>query len=288
MQTALDGLIPSFVKRAKSERGRAHQEYLRGLWERVAALEVGGWGIGDGDDQPIPHPPTPIPQEVILVDYDPDAEVKTVAAILYPHTDLPLNEVRALAARLTDAERLAIIRAYVGERASRFHRPGRAFEEPYYTFDLLADLGAYRDLQRHRVLTQERQSYSVRHGYVTPPELADAGLSAAYGAALERAATTVETIAADLPEQAQYAVPLAFRVRWRIKLNLREVYHLTELRSAPQGHPAYRRIAQALAAAVREIHPALAEGMRFVDMGDYALERLDAERRLDSKLSRLT
>jgi thymidylate synthase ThyX len=288
MQTALDALIPSFVKRAKSERGRAHQEYLRGMRERVAALGDRGWGIGDGHHQPIPYPLSPIPQEVALIDYDPDAEVKTVAAILYPHSDLPLAEVRAHAARLTDAERVAIIRAYVGERASRFHRPGRAFEEPYYSFDLLADLGAYRDLQRHRLLTQERQGYSVRHGYVTPPELADADLAAPYSAALERAAALVEAIAADLPEQAQYAVPLAFRVRWRIKLNLREIYHLAELRSAPQGHPAYRRIAQAIAAAVREIHPALAEGMRFVDMGDYALERLDAERRLDAKLNRHT
>jgi thymidylate synthase ThyX len=287
MQTALDALIPAFVKRTKSERGRAHQEYLRGMRERVAALGNGGWGMGAGDTQPNAQRPTPIPQEVTLVDYDPDAEARTVAAILYPHTDLPLVEVRALAARLTDAERLAIIRAYVGERTSRFHRPGRAFEEPYYTFDLLADLGAYRDLQRHRILTQDRQGYGVRHGYVTPPELDAAGLSAPYAAALERAAAAVETIAADLPVQAQYAVPLAFRMRWRIKLNLREVYHLAELRSAPQGHPAYRRIAQAIAAAVRVVHPTLAEGMRFVDMGDYPLERLDAERRLDAKLGRL-
>jgi thymidylate synthase ThyX len=288
MQAALDALIPSFVKRAKSERGRAHQEYLRGMRERIAALGDGGWGMGDGEDRPIPHPPSPIPQEVTLVDYDPDAEAKTVAAILYPHSDLPLTEVCALARQLPNVERVAIIRAYVGERASRFHRPGRAFEEPYYTFDLLADLGAYRDLQRHRVLTQERQAYSVRHGYITPSELADADLAAPYQAALEQAAAIAEATAADLPDQAQYAVPLAFRVRWRIKLNLREVYHLAELRSAPQGHPTYRRIAQAIAVAVREVHPSLAEGMRFVDMGDYALERLDAERRLDVKLDRLT
>jgi thymidylate synthase ThyX len=288
MQTALDALIPSFVKRAKSERGRAQQEYLRGMRERVsAAIADCRLQIADHDSSYLQSPISNLQSGVQLVDYDPDAEARTVAAILYPHTDLPLAEVRALAARLTDAERLAVIRAYVGERASRFHRPGRAFEEPYYTFDLLADLGAYRDLQRHRLLTQERQGYGVRHGYVTPPELDAAGLSAPYAAALERAAAAAETIAADLPAQAQYAVPLAFRVRWRIKLNLREVYHLAELRSAPQGHPAYRRIAQALAAAVRMVHPTLAEGMRFVDMGDYALERLDAERRLDAKLDRL-
>jgi hypothetical protein len=222
----------------------------------------------------------------MLVEYDPDAETKTVAAILYPHTDLPLEAMRALAARLPAGERLAIIRAYVGERGSRFHRPGRAFEEPFYTFDLLADLGAYRDLQRHRTLTQERQRYGVTHGYITPSELAEAGLAAAYERALERAAEAVEAIGAELPEQAQYGVPLAFRIRWRIKLNLREVYHLAELRSAPQGHPTYRRIAQAIYAQVLAVHPALAEGMRFVDLGDYALERIDAERRLDAKLQR--
>jgi thymidylate synthase ThyX len=282
MQAALDMLIPSFVKRAKSERGRAHQEYLRGMRERVVKT------IADCDSPNLQSTIYNLQSDVTLVDYDPDAEAHTVAAILYPHTDLPLAEVRALAARLTDAERLAIVRAYVGERASRFHRPGRAFEEPYYTFDLLADLGSYRDLQRHRVLTQERQRYGVRHGYITPPELAEAGLSEPYAAAVERAAAAAELIAGQLPEQAQYAVPLAFRVRWRIKLNMREIYHLAELRSAPQGHPAYRRIAQAIFAAVREVHPALAEGMCFVDMGDYALERLDAERRLDAKLGRLT
>jgi thymidylate synthase ThyX len=287
MQAALDALIPSFVKRAKSERGRAHQEYLRGMRERISSVVRSQLSGGSDFDRSRDHDNglrTTDYGQVILIEYDPDAESKTVAAILYPHTDLPLAEVRARAARLTEAERQTIIRAYVGERASRFHRPGRAFEEPYYTFDLLADLGSYRDLQRHRVLTQERQGYGVRHGYVTPPELTEAGLSAAYAAAIECAAGAVEAIAADLPEQAQYAVPLAFRVRWRIKLNLREVYHLVELRSAPQGHPAYRRIAQGIAAAVRAVHPALAEGMRFVDMGDYALERLDAERRLDAKL----
>jgi thymidylate synthase ThyX len=285
MQTALDALIPSFVKRAASERGRAQQAYLRGMRERVAALGVGSWGIGVGDAE-FPTPNSQLPTPVTLVEYDPDAEAKTVAAILYPHTDLPLEQVRALVGGLAAEERLAIIRAYVGERGSRFQRPGRAFEEPYYSFDILADLGAYRDLQRHRILTQDRQRYTIQHGYVTPVELKDAGLARTYVQALERAAEVVETIAADLPEQAQYAVPMAFRVRWRIKLNLRAAYHMAELRSAPQGHPAYRRIAQAIYERIRAVHPVLAEGMRFVDMADYELERLDAERRLDAKLDR--
>lgn len=103
------------------------------------------------------------------MEYDPDAEAKVVADILYPHAELPLAQVRALAAGLSADERLAIIRAYVGERGSRFHKPGRAFERPYYSFDILANLGAYRDLQRHRIQAQERQAYSVRHGYQRRP-----------------------------------------------------------------------------------------------------------------------
>jgi thymidylate synthase ThyX len=284
MQTELDLLIPSFVKRARSERGRAHQQHLRGMHERVAAL------IGDqrlpiiADAQPDQRADDQ--QPVRLIAYDPNAEINTVAAILYPHADLPLAAICDLAAQLPAAERVAIIRAYVGERASRFQRPGRAFETPVYTFDLLADLGSYRDLQRHRILTQERQRYTVRHGYVIPPEIGDAGLALPYRDALEQAAAVVEAIAADLPEPAQYAVPLAFRVRWRITLNLREVYHLAELRSAPQGHPSYRRIAQAIYTHISAVHPTLAEGMRYVDMADYPLERLDAERRIDAKLER--
>lgn len=294
MQRALDALIPSFVKRAKSERGRAQQQYLRSVREKVATLlEDRSWSMEDSERSAsslssILHPLSSASEEtgVRLVEYDPDAELKVVADILYPHGDQPLEQLRALAARMSAPERQAIIRAYAGERASRFHKPGRAFEAPVYSFDILADLGAYRDLQRHRMLTQERQRYSVRHGYVTPPELAEYGLAARYQQALDTACAAVETIAASLPEQAQYGVPLACRVRWRITINLRAAYHLAELRSAPQGHPAYRQIAQAIYAHIRAVHPTLAEAMRFVDMSDYALERLDAERRLDAKLGR--
>jgi thymidylate synthase ThyX len=275
MQHELDQLIPAFVKRAKTERGAQYARYLSANRERVAGLAQALAAEPAAAEQPT----------VQLVEYDPDAEVKTVAAILYPHTDLSLEHVRAHAATLAPAQRAEIIAAGIGERGSRFHRPGRAFEEPYYTFDLLADLGAYRDMQRHRVLTQERQRYTVRHGYVTPPELEAAGLAQPYADALEQAAAAVETISADLPDAAQYAVPFAFRVRWRVKLNLREAYHLIELRSGQQGHPAYRAIAQEMYRQISAVHPGLAAGMRFVDLDDYPLARLASEQRIDAKLA---
>ncbi|MEN9934566.1 MAG: hypothetical protein RLZZ387_1145 [Chloroflexota bacterium] len=287
MQRALDDLIPSFVKRAKSERGERLQAYLRGAREGVAYTSAEYRARSAERTAPSQHSAldTQHAAGVRLVDYDRDAELRVVAAILYPHLDVPLEQARALAERMPAEERRAVIAAYVGERGSRFHRPGRAFEEPYYSFDLLADIGAYRDLQRHRVLTQERQRFGVLHGFVTPPELEEAGLAPLYAVALENAAEACLAIAAALPEEAQYAVPMAYRVRWRVRLNLRELYHLAELRSAPQGHPSYRRIAQEMYRQVAAVHPTLVEGMRFVDMGEYALERLEAERRLDQKLA---
>jgi len=274
MQNALDQMIPSFVKRAKSERGAAFAQYLATnqaktatlAQEKVAALEL----------PPFSH--------VNLVDYDPHAEMNVIAAILYPHSDLSFEQLREYAATLPATERLAILQAYVGDRTTRFHRPGRAFEETYYTFDILADLGAYRDLHRHRVLTQERQRYTVRHGYTVPPELEESGLAEPYRTALDKAAETTELISQDLAIAAQYVVPFAYRVRWRIKLNLREVYHFVELRSGRQGHPSYRAIAQDMYRCIRDVHPTLVAPMHFVDLDDYALERLAAEQKIDRKL----
>ncbi len=282
IQAELDQVIPSFVKRAKSERGKAYSSYLAANRERVAALAA------QIDPAGLPRDASEPPVEVQLVEFDPQAEQKVVAAMLYPHLDVPLATVRALVDRMPDAERAAIIAAAIGDRASRFHRPGRAFEEAYYTFDMLADIGAYRDLQRHRVLTQERQAFTVDHGFVLPPELEAMGVADQYRAAMEQAAELVVAMRATLPHEAQYAIPFGFRVRWRMTLNLREAYHLIELRSARQGHPAYRRIAQAMFRAIQAVHPTLASGMRFVDHDTYDLERLAAEQRLIEKQQRVT
>jgi thymidylate synthase ThyX len=274
MQQELDQIIPSFVKRAKTERGVQYARYLSTNAKHTQLLA-----------QKLFEQIKPASTSTVqLVEYDPDAEIKVVAAILYPHTDLTFDQIKEYVIGLSAQERVEIIDTYLGERESRFHRPGRAFEETYYTFDLLADLGAYRDLHRHRVLTQERQHYSTHHGYVVPIELEEANLAQDYCKALEYAAQTTELISKDLPDAAQYIVPFAYRIRWRMKLNLREVYHLVELRSSRQGHPSYRTIAQEIYRQISAIHPALIANMRFVDLNDYALERLAAEQRIDFKL----
>ena len=274
MQQELEQIIPSFVKRAKTERGIQYARYLSTNSERTELLAQKLLGQSG----------PAFTSTVKLVEYDPNAELKVVAAILYPHTDLTFEQIKQYVTDLSTTDRVEIISTYVGERESRFHRPGRAFEETYYTFDVLADLGAYRDLHRHRVLTQERQHYSVRHGYVVPIELEEANLAQAYRKALDYAAETTELIAKDLPDAAHYVVPFAYRMRWRIKLNLREAYHLIELRSSRQGHPSYRIIAQEMYRQISAVHPALVANMHFVDLNDYVLERLAAEQRIDTKL----
>ena len=274
LQQALDQLIPSFVKRAKTPRGAAMRNYLAGIRHTLAqAARV----------LPAPAATQATPQ-VTLVAYDSDALVRVASAALYPHTTQPLSEVVAYVTQLTHADQVALISMAAGERSVRFHKPGRAFEETSYTFDIIADIGAYRDLQRHRILSQTRQDFGVDLGYMVPAELRDAGLDDIYCAAIERASVFVRQCRADVGDASQYAVPMACLMRWRITLNLREAYHLCELRSSPQGHPTYRAVAQQIYHAIHAVHPALVAAMRFVDLNDYELERLDAERRLDKKL----
>lgn len=274
MQQELDQLIPSFVKRAKSDRGAKYSHYLSKNLAQTQQLT----------QKHLEKTKIKSISNVQLVEYDPEAENKVIAAILYPHTDHTFEQVLEYIKQLSASERIEIINTYVGERETRFHRPGRAFEETYYTFDILADLGAYRDLHRHRVMTQERQRYTVIHGYDVPIELEEAKLAQQYRDALDYAACTTELISKDFYDAAQYLVPFAYKIRWRIKLNLREVYHLTELRSSRQGHPSYRIIAQQMYQQIKAVHPTLVDKMSFVDMNDYALERLAAEQRFDEKL----
>jgi thymidylate synthase ThyX len=177
----------------------------------------------------------------------------------------------------------------LGGRDNRRQRPPRALEHVHYTFEITANFGAYRDLQRHRMLTQDRQLLGTSLGYDLPAQLVEHGMADPFQRAVEAAAEAHARLDAELgPVLAQYAVPFAFRLRWYFRTNLREVYHLCELRTTPQGHPDYRHVAQEMFRRVQEVHPRLAVHARFVDLspGD-ELERRAAERRIDEKLAGL-
>ena len=221
-----------------------------------------------------------------LTDFDPEGEVKVVAAALYAASALPDDQLLAAARRMSDEERRQVLAAYVGARGNRRHKPGRAFERTAYRFDILGDYGAFRDLQRHRLLTLEWQRLSPAHGNVMPEAMAEAGGLGDWQRVMDESAATWEAIAgAGLPEVAAYAVSMAYRVRFTMHMNAREAMHVIELRTTPQGHPAYRRICQTMHRLIAQQagHRAIAAAMRFADHSEVALERREAERAAEQR-----
>jgi thymidylate synthase ThyX len=271
MLVELRKVIPAFLTRLeRPERGGVWSRYLEETREATRAVAA---RLLEGVE-PEPRP------EVTLTDFDPDGEVKVVAAALYAASALPDDQLLALARKLDEAGRREVLAAYVGRRENRRHKPGRAFERTVYRFDVLADYGAFRDLQRHRLLTLEWQPLTTRHGHVTPDELAEAGALADWTRVMEESAALHDALAVAAPAAAPYAVAMAYRVRFYMELNAREAMHMIELRTAPQGHPAYRRICQAMHRLIAEQagHRALALAMRHVDHSGAEGGRMDAER----------
>jgi thymidylate synthase ThyX len=277
MLTELRKVIPAFLVRVdQPDRGGTWSDYFANAKRATAAVAAGV--VGEALAEPRP--------EVTLTDFDPDGEVKIVAAALYTVTDLPDDQLMAIARRLSADDRLALLRTYVGERTNRRHRPGRAFERTSYRFDILTDYGAFRDLQRHRLLTLEWQPLSPAHGFTEPDAIAGAGAADDWARVMDASAELHEAlVSANLRDIAPYAVAMAYRVRFYMEMNAREAMHVIELRSAPQGHPAYRRVCQAMHDLIdtRAGHHAVAAAMQFVDHSDVELERLSSERALEQK-----
>ncbi|NOX72033.1 MAG: thymidylate synthase [Candidatus Micrarchaeota archaeon] len=275
MQHELSKVIPSFVKRVYSKHGDEFVEFAKKTRRDLAEIPV----RIEKTEENIPP--------VDIVYYDSDAVDKVVSFILYEYTGRPLREIMENVRHMPYLEKSDIISAYTRNRENRRHKPGRAFETVYYTFDILADFGAFRDLQRHRILTQARQMLTTDYGYAIPPEIEEAELADDFIVAMEKAKEAFNKIREKYPEEAQYVVPFGYRMRWHFTLNLREAFHLCELRSGRQGHPNYRRIAWQIYEKIKEVHPLLVKHMKFIDMKDYDLERLDAEKRIDRKLEKL-
>jgi thymidylate synthase ThyX len=277
--TELRKVIPSFVKRVDlPDRGELAAQYLadnRQAMEAITSELLGDPEVYDNDER------------VELIDFDPDAEVKLVAAMLYPYSHQSEADIEAKVRSMSVDDRIRVIRTYNGDRTNRRHRPGRALERPFYRFDILADYGAFRDLQRHRMLTVEWQRLNPRHGYTRPSLVDEVGVADQFDDAMERSAELYDALyERGFESQASYAVSLAYRLRFNLNINARSAMHTIELRSTPQGHPAYRSVAQRMHRLVEEEagHRAIAAMMSFVNHSSEAeLERLDAERRAEAK-----
>jgi thymidylate synthase ThyX len=274
-------VIPAFLTRVdQAERGGRWSAYLAETRDQTAAIAA---------RLAVSQPREAGGPEVTLTEFDPDGEIKVVAAALYPgavHSD---EELLAIARRMSPEERAEVLRTCVGDRANRRHKPGRAFERTGYRFDVLTDYGAFRDLQRHRLLTIEWQPLTPRHGFVQPEAAIEAGLDAEWRAVMDRSAALYDRLAsAGLATAAQYAVSMAYRVRFVMDMNAREAMHVIELRTAPAGHPAYRRVCQQMHRLIGDVagHRALAAAMRFADHSAVELERLQEERRTEARRQR--
>lgn len=268
-------VIPAFVRRVDvPDRGGVWSQYFSDVREQMEEMA-----------DRLKEPPADVP-EVDLTEWDADAESKLAAAALYESSDLPDSQLTALASRMSADEREKILRAYVGNRSNRRHLPGRAFERSFYRFDILSDFGSFRDLQRHRMLTIDWQRLSPAFGYSVPEAVEENGLADTWNESMDRM-TGLHGRLSDAfgPDVAQYAVPFAFRLRYYMHMNVREAFHLIELRTDRQGHADYRRICQEMHRLIGEKagHRVIADAMRYVDHNQYGLERLEAERKSEQR-----
>jgi len=275
-------VVPMFLERAdRPERGGAMVAYSATTRNNVAQLasELLPENYGDGKIEP-----------VSLVDYWPRNETSLVADMLYDHSSLPLQEIKAATEKLTYDQKNNVMTAYMGERLNRRHRPGRALEKAHYSWDLVCDYGIFRDLQRHRMVDDLNwQQLTPRFGYEIPQLIEDAGLTDKFEECFDLSLRLYSLIqqkghALD----AQYATLLGHRMRWKITYNAREAFHLHELRTSPQGHPGYRKLIMQMHEKLAEVHPFIASAMRFVNTEeDQELTRLAAERYTQFKLQQL-
>ncbi|MBI2546935.1 MAG: FAD-dependent thymidylate synthase [Candidatus Aenigmarchaeota archaeon] len=281
--TEMYKLVPSLIKRVPEKHGLSFQEFLRNKNHNsfnMSSEILKDVGLKDVEEQ------------VKLVGYtgkdseNPDeiAQIILTATILYKFSrGHSLTQLIEYAGKLSADERKKLIATYVGDRTNRRYKPGRAFENVEYLFDLNGRVGIFRDIQRHRICTQERQNFTVNLGYNMRKEYKEIGIDDDYENKMRQVVELFNRLHPILPFQSQYVVTFGFNTRWYYKLNARQFFHLCELRTVPGGHPDYRKLVQNMFLKVKELHPIVAEHMKFVDMNDRPLGRLESEIRIAVK-----
>jgi thymidylate synthase ThyX len=271
----LDSIIKSFVRRSDDKYGKAFQDYLKQVKKTsklIVAKEIK------------PKKVSGVMTKLVDWESEKNAIDKIVTSIMYEQSpSTSYQNILLQVKKLSNEKKIKIIRSLANLRLNRRHRPGRAFESVYYTFDLLNNFGMFRDLHRHRALTLERQLLTTDHGFNTPNEIKILGVDKEYKECMDKTKTTFDKIRKKNPEQGQYVVNFAYNYPYFMKFNLREACHLIELRTVPQGHTDYRRVAQQMYKQINKIHPNLSKIMKFVDLKEYNLERFESEKRTEEK-----
>lgn len=284
----LDTEIPSLLLRSMEEKSAAYQEYLatnteeteRSLSKKLRKALLSASAVSK--------------PEVCLLEYDKNLEEKIIAGILYvlPRTHTSWSEAMQLTARMSPREKNRLFETFLGSRSERWYKLGRAFENAYLRFEIVMDIGAYRDLHRHRMLTQDRQTFSVHHGYNIPQEIQEAGFEKPFKNALKSVVPLFKKLERESPLLAQYVVPLAYRIQFYQWQNVASFFWEAELRTSPQGHPDYRHIEQEKYRLFTKKFPRIAKFMK-IDMNQYSFARrgeaekiTEKERDLQKKLAK--
>lgn len=273
--------VPAFLERAdKPDRGGATIAYRAETAKNVEKLAHKYLKDTHSDDQ----------QAVTLSNYWPKNELDIVSDILYEHSSSSHDEIRNEVEKWTYKKKEEVFNAFVGERLNRRHKPGRALEKVHYSWDLLCDYGIFRDLQRHRMVDDLAwQQLTPRFGYEVPKLIEDAGLVEQFEECFDESLKLYSILqGAGYTHEAQYATLLGHKMRWKLTFNAREAFHFIELRTAPQGHPGYRKLAYEMYQKLAEVHPLIGGAIKFVNQDeDPELTRLAAERYTAYKLQQL-
>ena len=271
-------VMPSFVARVdRPDRGG---EWISYLESRARAGERWATRLGlDGADQADLSKPS-----VTLMSTEGD-EDDLLAALLFESAGSSEEAVREAVVELDEETRAAMLSDLVGTRLNRRHRPGRGLEALRYRFEIVSDYGAFRDLQRHRMLTIQWQRLTPELGAGIPEQVRLAGCGDEYQRALEVSRQEYERLVArGLAQAAPYALCLGYRIRYILDLNAREAMQLIELRSGREGHPSYRAVAHEMRAQIASVHPAVAAAMSHVDEDiEPRLERILSEMRAQAR-----
>jgi thymidylate synthase ThyX len=263
---ALNEVIPKYVKRAKKN------EYM--IWTEEAMQKLTDemlQGIEPEKTEEVSLMPSYQSQE--------DFDISTTATMLYAYSNLSLKQLIEFVTKLPEEKRNLIRQTYIGDRATRRDRPGRALEDGYpYKFDLLVTFQVFKDLMRHRMSSQIWQAFTPEHGFHIPEEVKELGLEKDMLAAEEEARNLYsKLVTAGLKNEAQYAVLHGHKTRWIFQANDRALMHMLELRTTPQGHPEYRMICQQIHQEITKRSPWRADAMKFVDHNEYYWSRADSE-----------
>ncbi len=275
-------VIPTFLERAdKPDRGGAMIAYKATTNANVRALAAKHLPDNHADET----------DAVQLTSFWPRNEMDLISDMLYEHSSLPLKTIQAKVEKWPIERKEEVFNAYMGERLNRRHKPGRALEKAHYSWDLVCDYGIFRDLQRHRMVDDlEWQLLTPRYGFDMPKLVEEAGLSEQFEECFNLSLKLYSKLQAKgYSLEAQYATLLGHKMRWKVTYNAREAFHLHELRTSPQGHPGYRKLVLDMHEKLAEVHPMLAEAMKFVNQGENEeLTRLAAERYTQFKLQQLS